>query len=272
MAWAAILSAFTDRTDVVFGVTVSGRPDELSGVEGMVGLFINTVPLRVRLDPSSAVARQCLAAATRIRPTARPRLPEPHRAACARRARRAVRLAAGVRELSTRRTGRQRGVRPRRRGPAPAALESLSHFPVTIAAHPTHGRLTVLVETLDGALGMLDPTARAARARRRAAPAAVLGRPVARRRRHLDDEPTRPAADTVERRGGFHTAFTEIASQRTGFGRTELGRRRTHLPRTRRSRRPAGRRSRAARCPRRDAGADSPSPRTRLRRRDARAC
>ena len=40
----------------------------------------------------------------------------------------------------------------------PSALESLSHFPVTIAAHPSHGRLTVLVETLDGALGMLDPT------------------------------------------------------------------------------------------------------------------
>ena len=51
MTWAMLLSAFTDRSDVVFGVTVSGRPSELAGVETMIGLFINTVPLRVRLDP-----------------------------------------------------------------------------------------------------------------------------------------------------------------------------------------------------------------------------
>ncbi|PRC42535.1 non-ribosomal peptide synthetase, partial [Mycobacterium sp. ITM-2017-0098] len=52
MAWASLLSVITDRTDVTFGVTVSGRPGELAGVERMVGLFINTVPLRVRLDPA----------------------------------------------------------------------------------------------------------------------------------------------------------------------------------------------------------------------------
>ncbi|MFC5157087.1 condensation domain-containing protein, partial [Streptomyces amakusaensis] len=40
----------TGRDDVVFGSTVSGRPPELAGVESMVGLFINTVPVRVRLD------------------------------------------------------------------------------------------------------------------------------------------------------------------------------------------------------------------------------
>ena len=50
MAWAVVLSRLTDRSDVVFGVTVSGRPAELAGVETMIGLFINTVPLRVRLD------------------------------------------------------------------------------------------------------------------------------------------------------------------------------------------------------------------------------
>ena len=61
MAWAAILSVLTDRRDVVFGVTVSGRPGELAGVETMVGLFINTVPLRVRLDPLRRVGEQCLA-------------------------------------------------------------------------------------------------------------------------------------------------------------------------------------------------------------------
>src|SRR5262249_19347694 len=37
------------RDDVVFGVTVAGRPAELPGAERMVGLFINTLPLRMRL-------------------------------------------------------------------------------------------------------------------------------------------------------------------------------------------------------------------------------
>ncbi|MBY8848477.1 amino acid adenylation domain-containing protein, partial [Saccharothrix sp. MB29] len=48
-AWAIVLSALAGRDDVVFGVTVSGRPAELPDVETMVGLFINTVPLRVVL-------------------------------------------------------------------------------------------------------------------------------------------------------------------------------------------------------------------------------
>jgi amino acid adenylation domain-containing protein len=50
-AWAVVLSGLTGRPDVVFGATVSGRPADLDGVEQMVGLFINTVPVRVRLDP-----------------------------------------------------------------------------------------------------------------------------------------------------------------------------------------------------------------------------
>lgn len=55
VAWALLLSRMTDRTDVVFGTTVSGRPDDLAGVESMVGLFINTVPVRVRLAPEETV-------------------------------------------------------------------------------------------------------------------------------------------------------------------------------------------------------------------------
>ncbi|GAA0469940.1 hypothetical protein Ade02nite_32980 [Paractinoplanes deccanensis] len=51
-AWALLLAEVTGHTDVVFGATVSGRPAELAGVEDMVGLFINTVPVRVRLRPS----------------------------------------------------------------------------------------------------------------------------------------------------------------------------------------------------------------------------
>ncbi|AYF77614.1 amino acid adenylation domain-containing protein [Nocardia yunnanensis] len=54
--WALLLAMLTGRTDVVFGGTVSGRPPQLGGVEDMVGLFINTLPVRVRLDPGERVA------------------------------------------------------------------------------------------------------------------------------------------------------------------------------------------------------------------------
>ena len=46
-AWALLLSRYSGRSDVLFGVTVSGRPPELPGVESMVGMFINSLPLRV---------------------------------------------------------------------------------------------------------------------------------------------------------------------------------------------------------------------------------
>ncbi|TWG09481.1 non-ribosomal peptide synthetase [Actinoplanes teichomyceticus] len=54
-AWAVVLARLARRTDVVFGATVSGRPAELPGVEQLVGLFINTVPVRVRLDAGQPV-------------------------------------------------------------------------------------------------------------------------------------------------------------------------------------------------------------------------
>jgi amino acid adenylation domain-containing protein/non-ribosomal peptide synthase protein (TIGR01720 family) len=52
-AWAVALGRLTGRADITFGSTVSGRPPEIPGVERMVGLFINTVPTRVRLDPAA---------------------------------------------------------------------------------------------------------------------------------------------------------------------------------------------------------------------------
>ncbi|MFD8076232.1 non-ribosomal peptide synthase/polyketide synthase [Streptomyces sp. NPDC059718] len=54
-AWSVVLSRLTGRDDVVFGATVAGRPPELDGVESMIGLFINTVPVRVRLRPQEPV-------------------------------------------------------------------------------------------------------------------------------------------------------------------------------------------------------------------------
>jgi non-ribosomal peptide synthetase component F len=49
-AWALLLSRYGGGDDVVFGSIVSGRPADLPGVTSMVGLFINTLPTRVRID------------------------------------------------------------------------------------------------------------------------------------------------------------------------------------------------------------------------------
>lgn len=48
--WAALLERYSGESDVLFGTTVSGRPADLAGIENMVGLFINTLPLRLRVD------------------------------------------------------------------------------------------------------------------------------------------------------------------------------------------------------------------------------
>ncbi|HEU4872135.1 MAG TPA: amino acid adenylation domain-containing protein [Pyrinomonadaceae bacterium] len=49
-AWAILLSQYSGESDLVFGVTVSGRPTELAGVQSMIGVFINTVPVRVQIS------------------------------------------------------------------------------------------------------------------------------------------------------------------------------------------------------------------------------
>ncbi|HEY0739193.1 MAG TPA: amino acid adenylation domain-containing protein, partial [Herpetosiphonaceae bacterium] len=54
-AWALLLSRYSRENDVVFGATVSGRPAGLDGIETMVGLFINTLPVRVTIDPQAAL-------------------------------------------------------------------------------------------------------------------------------------------------------------------------------------------------------------------------
>ncbi|MBO3747616.1 amino acid adenylation domain-containing protein [Streptosporangiaceae bacterium NEAU-GS5] len=56
-AWAVFVAGLTRREDVVFGVTVSGRPSALSEVDEMVGLFINSVPARVKATPDRTIAQ-----------------------------------------------------------------------------------------------------------------------------------------------------------------------------------------------------------------------
>ncbi len=55
-AWALTLGVLTGRDDVVFGTTVAGRPPEVPDVARMAGFFLDTVPVRVRLDPARSVA------------------------------------------------------------------------------------------------------------------------------------------------------------------------------------------------------------------------
>ena len=54
-AWALLLNRYSGEQDVVFGATMAGRPPDLDGVEAMVGLFINTLPVRVRVTPAASL-------------------------------------------------------------------------------------------------------------------------------------------------------------------------------------------------------------------------
>lgn len=54
-AWALVLARTTGADDLVFGAVVSGRPHDLPGVERMVGLFINTLPVRIALRAGEGV-------------------------------------------------------------------------------------------------------------------------------------------------------------------------------------------------------------------------
>src|ERR1051326_9027889 len=54
-AWSLLLGRYSGSSDIIFGVTMSGRASALNGIESMVGLFINTLPLRTRLAQNSTV-------------------------------------------------------------------------------------------------------------------------------------------------------------------------------------------------------------------------
>ncbi|MDJ0579750.1 amino acid adenylation domain-containing protein [Crocosphaera sp.] len=50
-AWSLLLSRYSGEQEIVYGTTVSGRPTTFSGVEEMVGIFINSLPVRVNISP-----------------------------------------------------------------------------------------------------------------------------------------------------------------------------------------------------------------------------
>ncbi|UQX09536.1 non-ribosomal peptide synthetase [Candidatus Mycobacterium methanotrophicum] len=217
MAWALVLSRLTGRSDVVFGVTVSGRPAELAGVETMIGLFINTVPLRVRLEDDGVTGAQCLALQRNAA-----MLREHSYVSHAK-----LRALGGVGEmfdtllvyenfptagLVERGEFSAGGVTFR-----PAGLKSVSHFPVTLAPHMADAGLVMMVEVIDGALGA---TTGAMLGRRVLATAQRLlsmwDRPLREVSVLLDDEASpHRAAGTLPVRfppaAGVHTRFAAVA-------------------------------------------------------------
>ncbi|CAM2928873.1 non-ribosomal peptide synthetase [Mycobacterium intermedium] len=155
-AWAVVLSRLTDRRDVVFGTIVSGRPENLPGVESMVGLFINAVPVVHRLDGATSVVEQCA---------------------------RLQRESSAMRDigyLSLSEIQREHGrgalfdsmfvfenapisdvIRPVTEPDGvrftPIEMESLTHYPLTVVSHLSGDALLVLVEAIREALPHLSP-------------------------------------------------------------------------------------------------------------------
>jgi NRPS condensation-like uncharacterized protein len=54
-AWAILIHKYNQVEDIIFGITVSGRDPRVKGIQDMVGLFINTLPLRLHISPADNI-------------------------------------------------------------------------------------------------------------------------------------------------------------------------------------------------------------------------
>lgn len=154
-AWAVVLSRLTDRRDLVFGTIVSGRPERLPGVETMVGMFINAIPLVHNVSGTVPVVEQCARLqrdSSTMREIGYLSLSELQRAdgrgslfdtlfvfenAPLQDAIRPVTTADGTRF-------------------AAVSGESLTHYPLTVVSHQIEDRLIVVVEAITEALPHLS--------------------------------------------------------------------------------------------------------------------
>ena len=161
-AWAVVLSRMSDRRDVVFGTTVSGRPDGLAGVETMVGLFINTVPVRIVLDAARSVREHCLQAQREqaaMREAGHLSLSAIQRAA----GHGALFDVLFVFENAPIGAATDPIVAADGTRFLPVAMESLVHYPLSVVSHLTDGDLVVMVEAVPAALPHFLPAEIAAR-------------------------------------------------------------------------------------------------------------
>jgi mycobactin peptide synthetase MbtF len=150
-AWAVVLSRLTDRRDVVFGTIVSGRPEHLAGVESMVGLFINSVPVVAQISGSESVVEQCVRLqreASAMRDISYLSLSEIQRAD----GRGALFDSMFVFENAPIGDVVQTTTLPDGARFTPVEMESLTHYPLTVVSHMSGEQLVVLVEVTREAL------------------------------------------------------------------------------------------------------------------------
>jgi mycobactin peptide synthetase MbtF len=150
-AWAVVLSRLTDRRDVVFGTVVSGRPEHLAGVESMVGLFINSVPVVHQVSGTDSVVKQCerlqreLSAMREIGYLSLSELQRSH-------GRGTLFDTMFVFENAPVEDAIRTVTTPDGARFTPVEMESLTHYPLTVVAHMRDDALVVLVEAIPEAL------------------------------------------------------------------------------------------------------------------------
>ncbi|BBZ40480.1 non-ribosomal peptide synthetase [Mycobacterium conspicuum] len=155
-AWTVVLSRLTDRRDVVFGTIVSGRPEQLPGVDTMVGLFINAVPVVHTVSPTESVVEQCLhlqRESSAMRDIGYLSLSELQRE----HGRGALFDSMFVFENAPIEDAIREVTEPDGARFSPIEMESLTHYPLTVVAHLKGDGLVVLVEAIRQALPHLRP-------------------------------------------------------------------------------------------------------------------
>ncbi|MFG3393970.1 amino acid adenylation domain-containing protein [Streptomyces parvus] len=155
-AWAVLLNRLTGREDVMFGVTVSGRPEEVPEIESAIGLFINTIPARVTLDPGEPLIELCRRIqrdAARQRSHGYTGLSEIQRANGRGNLFDTLMIFHNTPKGAARDTlGLGGGVTM-----SPVSMDSYTHYPLTVVPFLLDDRLYVNVDHIDALLGGLDP-------------------------------------------------------------------------------------------------------------------
>jgi len=150
-AWIVVLSRLTDRRDVVFGTVVSGRPENVPGIETMVGMFINSVPVVHDVSAATSVVEQCVRLqreSSAMRDIGYLSLSELQRAHGGG----ALFDSMFVFENAPIEDAIQPVTTPDGARFTPVAGESLTHYPLTVVSHLKDDALVVVVESIRAAV------------------------------------------------------------------------------------------------------------------------